>query len=85
MSVSVPEYFDYVAVGTPVSFDQADGLSQCLNISIVSDVLAEADESIFVRLLNESSAIISTTTVVIRNNGKKKIVLLHCDIILWDL
>ena len=71
MSVSVPDNFDYVRNSTTVSFDQADGLSQCVNISIVSDELAEADESFYVRLFDESSAIISTTTVVIRNNSKK--------------
>ena len=72
MSVPVPDYFDYVAVGTTVSFDGADGLSQCVDISIVSDVLAEADESFFVRLRNGSRDIMSTiTTVVIKNNGKK--------------
>ena len=71
MFVPVPDNFDYIRVSTTVSFDQADGLSQCVNISIVNDELAEADESFFVRLFNESSAIISTTTVVIRNNSKK--------------
>ena len=72
MSLPVTDNFYYVRVRiTTVSFDQADGLSQCVGISIVSDGLAEADESFFVRLFNESSAIISTTTVVIRNNGKK--------------
>ena len=72
MSVSVSDNFDYVRVGiTHVSFDKADGQSQCVDIPIVNDGLAEADESFFVRLFDESSTVISATTVVIKNNSKK--------------
>ena len=71
LSVSAPDNFDYVRVSITVSFDQAYGLSQCVDIPIVNDGLAEADESFYVRLFSWPRPIISTTTVVIRNNGKR--------------
>ena len=76
--------FDYVGVDETVSFDKADRLSQCVNISIVSDGLTENDESFVVRILN-GTFILTTATVIIRNNSKKFENVITCTVIVLYL
>ena len=51
--------FDYVPVETDVSFSKDAGLTQCVEIAIVSDGLSEADEQFHVNVLNGSEIVSS--------------------------
>ena len=63
-SLCVKGNFDYVAVDRNASFDKPDGLSQCVNISIISDGLTENNESFSVHILNGTRSLLKATVII---------------------
>ena len=63
------ENFDYVPVEKIVSFQQGQ-LTQCVNITILSDNLSEGAETFSVFVFNSSSFHVTMAVVWIMNNSE---------------
>ena len=63
------ENFDYVPVDTMVSFQQGQ-LTQCVNVTILSDNLSEGAETFSVFVFSSSSSHVTMAVVWIMNNSE---------------